>query len=143
MSNPTKLMIRSQNPKEIDIKNNQIELERKVRKIFKYHIGKANAITAYDLFNEVFGVKPDTISVFERSYLWNVLKVILSRLRSSSVLFIVNNNFDFYVLQTEQEYKDYESKLDRLISGLFESKKKAKLWVSNKLWSKDQPYLLK
>lgn len=128
------LLIKTLNPNEKEIRHSIVDIEKTLIKIFKNHIGKENAISSVELFDKVYNIEAQSINVFERAYLWNVLKAILMRLRSTEVLFVVNNSFDFYVLKTNDELKEYEGKVDRLIAGLNDIKAKARKWVSGRKW---------
>lgn len=136
------LLIRMLNPLETDIHKSLYEIEEKLRKIFKYHIGKENAISAYDLFFQVWGKRPDSLNVFEKAYLWNTIRNILNKLRSVSELFVVNNGYEYYVLKTMNEYEEYAAKVDRLITGLKESKGRALSWVKRRVYNTRRPYLI-
>ena len=136
-----RLLIREMNPLEKDIRHNIQYIENKIISIFKYRVGKENSISSYEIFNQVFGIEPYRLTVFERAYLWNVVKSILTKLRSSMVLFVVNNGTDFYVLKTKDEYKIYESKVNNMIDSLNETKRRARKWVHLKMYLSDNKRL--
>lgn len=128
------LMIRLQNPDEEEIHRNVDEIESRIQSIFQNHIGSENAISSIELFKKVMKIDPEEITVFERAYLWNLIKAILSRLRGAEVLFVVNDNFNYYVLQTSEELSMFNTRVDNHIRGLKLLKKKAKDWVRKKSW---------
>ena len=72
------LLIRLANPQESEIHRDINEIVKKIFEIFRYHIGKANAINSYDLFKEILSVEPEEVELFQRSYLWNVIKTLES-----------------------------------------------------------------
>ncbi|HEY5631647.1 MAG TPA: hypothetical protein VIR31_05930 [Nitrososphaeraceae archaeon] len=134
------LLIRALNPLEKDIDDSLSNFEKKLIKIFKYHIGKDNAISQRELFEKITGKEPDSIDVFKRAYLWNFIKATLSRLRSSEVLFVVSDSHNFYVLSNMEEYKTFERKVDNLIEGLKDTKNKARRWVEEGKYRYMQDY---
>ena len=129
-----RLNLEINNPDEKNMPQDAEEINKRIFKVFKHHIGKGNSITAYDLFTKIFGVAPEHVDVFKREYLWRVLKQILTNLRSNELLFVVNNNHDYYVLQSENELIMFKDKMDRVIDALHKTKNKADSWVKNKKW---------
>ena len=83
------LLLRIANPDEDTIHQDLNEVVKRLFKIFKYHIGKENSISAYDLFVQVFNIDPNSIDVFTRNYMWNVLTSIIKKLRSNEELFFI------------------------------------------------------
>jgi hypothetical protein len=110
------------------------EIREKVRKIFKYHIGRENAINPVDLFTEVFGISPFVIDIFKREYWWNILKATIRQLRKENTCFIINNIHNLYVLKTEEELTKFEKKHNQHILNLENEKMRAKEWVAKKKW---------
>lgn len=128
------LLLRISNPNEKEIHRDIDALTNKLFKIFKYHIGKANAINSYDLFKEIFNCNPFDIDVYQREYLWNVVKNILMKLRSQGTLFIVSISQMHYVLQTKEEATEFKNRIDRMVKALNDVKDKADRWVEHENW---------
>jgi hypothetical protein len=128
------LLIRLNNPQENEIHRDINEIIKKIFEIFRYHIGKANAINSYDLFKEIFSVEPEEVDLFQRSYLWNIIKMLLAKMRTNGELFTVNNGLNYYVLQTHEEAKKFKTKCNALIKAFKGMKKKADRWVYEEKW---------
>lgn len=111
-------------------------IKSKIFSIMRHHIGEENHITQFELFWEVFGINPSTISTFERSYWWNIAKRIMKEMRRTDELFIVNSGAKLFVLQTQREADDLKERIDRNINNLKEVKKKADRWVRGERWKK-------
>lgn len=132
-----RLLVKINNPDEKNLKRTLSELEKRIISIFRSHIGKANSISASDLFTIAIGEDPLKMDVFQRSYLWNVIKGIIHKLKMYEILFIVNDGINFYVLQTMEEFKVYEQRLDRMIESIKESKRRAYNWVKYKKYNNE------
>lgn len=130
------LLIRLQNPNEEEIHQDIDKIETAIFKVFSTHIGKENAITSYDLFKEIYKVYPEEVDVFQRAYLWEIIKNFLMKYRSMESLFVVNNGYSFYVLKTREEASVFKGKADRMIDGLQKQKIKADRWVTEEKWRK-------
>lgn len=128
------LLIRLSNPQESEIHRDINEIVKRIFEIFRYHIGKANAINSYDLFKEIFSVEPEEVDLFQRSYLWNIIKMLLTKMRANGELFIVSTSQAYYVLQTHEEAKYFKKRCDTLIKAFKEVKKKADKWVTDEKW---------
>lgn len=126
------LLISVINPNEDDLHKSLSEMKKRIISIFRHAIGKENGLYSTDLFREVYGKEGYSLNVFERAYLWNVLKAMLAQLRANEIVFVVFNGQKFYVLQTEEELKEYEARMDGLIKGIEDTKKKAREWVKKK-----------
>jgi|WetSurMetagenome_2_1015567.scaffolds.fasta_scaffold10513_7 hypothetical protein len=113
-----------------------VEIKGKLKKIFKNHIGRENAINPYDLFISVFNIQPNTLDIFQRNYWYSVLKRIITQMRREEEMFIINNGYHLFVLQTQEEEKKFDEKIDRHIDYLKDIKKKARKWVRYKKWKK-------
>jgi hypothetical protein len=113
------------------------QVEKKLFIIFKKHIGKENSISQYDLFLEVYQIKPEEVEIFKRYFWWNVLKDCLRKLRNEGKLFVVSKQSSgLYVLSTKDELLSYERRIDTIINGLYKVKTKAKKWVNEKRFKK-------
>ena len=105
-------------------------------KVFRGHIGEANAISPYDLFVFVFGRSPDTMDFFKRMYWWGIIKKIMKSLRKDGECFIINKVSKLFVLQSREELQEFVKKTDNHILNLRESKRKAFHWVKFQKWRK-------
>lgn len=110
------------------------EIKKKIKKIFRSHIGQDNAITPYDLFYEVFNVNPALIDIFKRNYWYSVLKRVISQMRREGDCFIINRGSSLFVLQTQEESNKFKEGINRHISYLKEIKYKADFWVRRQKW---------
>jgi hypothetical protein len=107
------------------------EMTQKLIDIFKDHIGIGNAISSEDLFLKVTKIHPEDIDFYERAYKWNLIRRMLSVLRKSGVLFVVMGTSYHYVLDTDEELKGYENRIDAMVRGLHRIKSKAREWVDS------------
>lgn len=110
------------------------EIRKKLLKIFRSHIGKENSITPYQLFIEIFSRSPYEMDVFMRNYWWNIIKTILSNMRTEGTLFVVNQGRRLFVLQTIEESTAYKKGIDRHIEALNKTKIRADEWVNGQKW---------
>lgn len=129
------------NPDESNIHTSIDIIVKRLFNIFAYHIGKENSISSSELFKEIYHVYPDELNIFERTYLWNVLKVLFTKLRSNEELFIVNNGSEYYVLKNQEEANVFKAKITRTIKALEDVKIKADNWIKNKKWKNNKDYL--
>jgi hypothetical protein len=111
-------------------------IKARLLKIFREHIGEANAISPYDLFVSVFGRSPDTMNFFKRMYWWGIIKKIIKGLRKDGECFIINKVSKLFVLQSGEELSEFAKKVDNHILNLRESKRKAFHWVKFQNWKK-------
>ncbi len=110
------------------------EIIERLFKHFKHHIGSENSTTPHEIFVAIIGIEPDDVSIYKREYWWNVIKSIMSKLRSSEDIFIIHRGTLWFVLQTQQESNQYKEILDRSILAMQKGKVKADKWVRNKSW---------
>ena len=111
-------------------------IKARLLKVFRGHIGEANAISPYDLFIAVFGRSPDTMDFFKRMYWWGIIKKIIKELRKDGECFIINKVSKLFVLQSREEFLDFARKTNVHILNLRESKRKAFHWVKSQKWRK-------
>lgn len=133
------LLIRKKKRKKISLINEDIyfdEIDKKVFSVFKSHIGKANEISHYDLFEKLYGLPAPQVEVFKRIYLWNVIRKVLRRLRSEGSLFVIMGTHSCYVLQTAEELRYLNLAINNHIKGLNDMKTKADEWVKGEKWRK-------
>jgi hypothetical protein len=113
------------------------ELRKKLKNLFRNHIGIDNSISPYEIFEEVFSRDPNEVDVFERNYLWAVLKRIMATMRTTNECFIVHRGiFNFFVLQSAEELKHFEKVTDNHIKTLKLHKKNARIWVEQGIWTR-------
>jgi hypothetical protein len=112
------------------------ELREKLKKVFSKHIGKENALSPWEIFEQVLEVNPEQLDIFQRMYWWGIIKSILKQMRHSEELFTIVTTSRVFVLQTREEADRYKGGLDRHITALDNLKIKADKWVRNKLWEK-------
>ena len=110
------------------------DLRKKLLSIFKWHVGKENAITPVDLFIKIYGVHPATIDLYKRAYLWNVVKATLTGMRHDDTLFIINRSHYLYVLQSSDELAQFEKQQNAHIEAIKNNIIRAKSWVKKKKW---------
>jgi hypothetical protein len=108
------------------------EIRKRLKTIFKRHIGEENSITPQQLFKDIFYIDPEYVDVFKREYWWNILRGIIRQLRSEETLFIINKRTKLFVLSNEKECNDFKKILDRDIENMKQTKIKADNWVKNK-----------
>ena len=108
------------------------KLKKRLKKIMRKHIGKSNAIESEDLFSLVFELSPYQMNVFEVTYLWNIVKTLIRELRRDNELFIINSVRYLYVLETQEECKHFENRIDATIKALEKTKQNARDWVNGK-----------
>lgn len=108
------------------------EIRFKLRVLFRLHIGFENATSPVEMFYEVYGVNPDSLNPYERSYWWRVLQKVMSQLRHNNDLFIVHKGHKYFVLRTHQEANYYKDILRRNIINMEKSMKRADSWVTKK-----------
>jgi hypothetical protein len=128
------LMIRLSNPDEKEVHRDVDRISIKLFEIFRNHIGKENAISSFDLFKEIYNTDPSLLDVFQRNYLWSIIKVMLSGMRSREELFVVSNASKLFVLKDKNELTAFKQKMDRVIDSIEDTKIKAQKWVLNKSW---------
>ncbi len=109
-------------------------LIEKMKIFFKSHIGKENAVSPVALFERIIGKNPQYLNIYEKMFYWKWINQMISRMRTSNELFIINEGNKLYVLQTLEEANYYKRRADGAIKGLKHNKKNADLWVKNKKW---------
>ena len=115
------------------------EIILRLKRIFKKHIGKHNAISKERLFKEVFG-DIDRFSELELFYYWNKLRVILHDMRKNTFLFVVSerkmNTYMYYVLKTEQDFKVYSENVEQIKKSISRLQERAKRALKEKWYLK-------
>lgn len=111
------------------------EIANRLHTHFRNHIGFENATYPVEIFENVIGVDPDSLSIYKKEYWWNIIKKIMSRLRYSEDLFVIHRGQKWFVLKSENEANDYRTMMTRTARALINSTKKADKWVRNKSWT--------
>jgi hypothetical protein len=119
---------------ETEIISSISDMRKKIKSIFKNHIGQENAISPFHLFYLVYNIDPSTMDFSARYYWWVILKNVLKSLRRDDVLFVINNGHKLYVLKTQEELSKFNDKMNRDVKRIRELKKKATRWVQKKSW---------
>lgn len=120
--------------KEEEMMESIEKIKSKLKKIFKYHIGEANAINPYDLFEAVLGVSPESVDFFKRAYWWGIIKQILKIMKVEGDIFVINKISKLFVLQNKSELIDFERKINTTIENLNDAKMRAREWVRKERW---------
>lgn len=110
------------------------EIIRKLRTLFKSHIGKENSISPIEVFYYVFNQNPERTDIFKRNYLWSIIKGVLRNLRREGVLFVINEGRELYVLKTKEESLRFRKRIDSCINELKEIQNKADIWVKKRMY---------
>jgi hypothetical protein len=110
------------------------QIREKLIAVFRYHIGKENSITPAELFLEVYGINPAMNDIFKREYFWNVIKAVIRQLRKEEDCFIINNIHNLFVLQSREELKNYEKRINQHIENLENDKIRAREWINKGKW---------
>lgn len=111
------------------------EISVKLKSVFRNHIGKEQSISQRDLFEKVYNVDLeyyDSSKIYWIAFWWDILKRTIRELRRTEECFIVCNHTRYYVLETEQELKEFKQMVDKDIKALNETKLKAERWVKNR-----------
>ena len=110
-----------------------LEIKKKLREIFKNHIGDENSISPVVLFERVYGVNPLFLDIFKKNYWWNVIKLVIRQLRKDD-LFIINKGSKLFVLKTQEECDMFKKRIDMDILRLENTKRLASEWVRKEKW---------
>lgn len=119
---------------EEEVLSSLTDMRKKIRDIFKSHIGQGNSISPVELFQQVYGLNPTYLDIFKKNYWWGILKMVLRSLRKDDTLFIINEGTKLYVLQTQEESEKFKRRIDTDIKNLKNIKLKADDWVRHKRW---------
>lgn len=107
-------------------------IDGKLRKIFKSHIGEENGIKSEELFFEVYERNTSSFPIYQRSYLWNLIKSLLRENRKTETMFTVRKGNKYFVLKSKEELKYFNVQMDNHIQNILQLKTKAGRWVRNK-----------
>lgn len=126
------LVTQKKHKKEISVS----DIKQRLKALFKTHVGDQNSISPYEIFEYVFKKSPESVDIFERNFLWNILKRIMTAMRTTNECFIVHSGiFRFFVLQSNEELKHFEKITDNHIRTLRLHKANARIWVEKKMWT--------
>ena len=117
-----------------DVEYTKAWIKKRLKLLFAKYIGISHSITPYEMFKEIYGKYPYDLNVYERSYWWNVIIVILRELRRNCELFVVHRGSKYFVLQSEKELEMYNEMIDRNVRNLESIKKIAKKWIDEEKW---------
>lgn len=117
-----------------ELNRNYDELRKKIKSIYRYHIGKENSLSSYDLFVKVYNRSPEDFNVFKREYMWNILKKVIRNMRSTNELYVVFSGQKSFVLCSKEELIYTKKTIDRHIESLVRLKKNASIWYKNEMW---------
>lgn len=109
-------------------------LERKLTHISKSIIGKGSAISIRELFISVYGMEPEFFDMFKASYLLQILKKIIRKMRADKKIYFIMTKYRIFVLQSIEEAENWKGKLDDGINGLQKLKTFADEWVGKEMW---------
>jgi len=110
------------------------EIREKIITHFKSHIGEENATNPYSIFSEVMGCKPESLSVYERCYWWDVIQRIIRMLRHENKVFVIVRGSDYFVLKSKEECEYYKRVCRMAIKGMQKSMTRAEEWVRERKW---------
>ena len=110
------------------------EIRKRLKNIFKMHIGEEESISPVELFEEVLRVNPNYFDIYKREFWWNVIKNVMRTLRSDGEVFIINKRSKLFVLKSQKESNEYKKVIDRDISNMGKAKVKADNWVKEEKW---------
>ena len=103
---------------EQEILRTVYEIRIKLKEIFRQHIGQENAISPFQLFEEIYGISPNNVDIFKKNYWWHIIKIILRQMRHDNECFVINKPHSLFVLKSKQEATDYKARCDREIEAL-------------------------
>lgn len=107
-----------------------------IKKLFKKHIGYENGISQQDVFEKILGIDTDAVTLFQKYYFWDMIKICLREMRSDLTLFVVSVRGRYFVLKTLGEKRIYTKQVDLFIENLAKGKAKATRWVTRKMYEK-------
>lgn len=121
---------------EVEILMTETEIAKRCKRIFKSHVGVANAISPFQLFEKVYGVSPQKLGRFKAEYWYLQLKKVLRYLRMTNELYTTFRGRKVFVLQSKEELAFTQHVIDRHIGALKVSRSNAEKWVKDELWKK-------
>ncbi len=119
---------------EVEIIMDEETIKKRLKGLFKAHIGAANSISPYQLFEKVYGVSPQECGRFKAEYWYIVLKKVMRAMRMSNELYTTFKGRKVFVLQSQDELAYTQHTIDRHITALKVSRKNAEIWVREAMW---------
>ena len=121
---------------------NELPLEiiyERLKKKFKYCVGKENSIDVQELFGCVY--KEITVNKYQFSYLMTRILRAINLLKKKTNYFIVgeyddNRNYSWYILQNEDELERYRTSINDRITGLRAMETAAMKHVMMRMWKR-------
>ena len=108
------------------------EIKEQLRIIFKYHIGKEQAISRFEIFEEILKTNPYRMDIYRRHYWWKLIERCIKEMKEEC--FVTRKGSSYFVLKNEEELAYYLKMTKRMIGNIRESQTKASSWVKNKKW---------
>lgn len=119
--------------------DDRIEITEKLRKrlleIFKFHIGESNAIFSSDLFENIYLEDVSKVDYFKARYLFQLINLMLSKMRMDSSLFVINKHgYKYFVVKTLEEANEFKSRMNRIAKSYIYSGDKCVVYVKKQKW---------
>jgi len=112
------------------------EMRERLIAVFRFHMGRKEYISQYELFCEVFKKDPLVLDIYKRNFWWSVLKRVLNNMRKDMSLFVAYRGDKFFVVADKEDAKIYKGVMDKNIKAMKSAKKRCDEWVEKKLWEK-------
>jgi hypothetical protein len=132
--NPRLLLINYESLTREELISTIEEIEGRLRKEFKFHIGEENAISPVGIFEKCLDIPMESLNIYLKSFWWRVIQGVMRNLRHSGDLFIVRRGHHYFVLKTHGEAGYYKRQLRKNIEACERSMKKADEWVEKQKW---------
>ena len=113
-----------------------------LKKLFRKHIGKDNAIDREKVYDYVFGKDSfNKHNSYESYFNWmaNILHT-MHNLRKKTKYFIIEEYYHkkrkhvYFVIQSDQELERFKNRMGKLVKGIHKTVKRAELAVENSWW---------
>ena len=117
-----------------EISENISDLRTKLIKLFKHHIGFEEGLTGWELLEHIYKDKFYAMNDYEKFFYYNILKIIIKKLRRERVILIINQKRKFFVLKTMEEFLKLSSLLDRDIKSMEKLQEDGYEWVVKEKW---------
>lgn len=117
-----------------EISENISDLRTKLIKLFKNHIGFEQGLTGWELLEKVYKDKFYVMNDCEKYFYYNILKIVIRKLRRERVILIINQKHKFFVLKTMEEFLKLSSLLDRDIKNMERLQEDGYQWVVKEQW---------
>jgi hypothetical protein len=107
---------------------------KRMKQVFRGHVGEEKSITAYDLFVKFYNVNPEDVEYFRRMFMWSGLKKLLRYMRTRKIAFVIDMKEKYFILQTQREANFYRGMNDSVKERLDKASDRADEWVQDKKW---------